>query len=422
MFGLRQAPKYILAAAFAAALLLAAPAQAQNAHGAIAFGQTAQGKSVAYGFAWNFAAGGEARAAAMNACVGRGGKNCVELASFQNGCGALALDQYGMAQGKGGMSREQAEARAQRTCEAAGGSGCAVVGAQCASPGEQAGTWSGSESVLAAPAKGTAGRQEKPQAASGKPSDVVLTREERIRVQRGLAALGFGAGLADGMFGPRTRSAVREWQQAKGLKATGYLTPDEAQALAAAGAEARKKPAPREAATRAQAGNRLQPKCKGMPKGSKCWKEISHRPGCYVRDTYSFPDQTASWSGACSGGTAHGKGTLLWRLADKSDEGTGEMVRGRKQGQWVERHTDRKDKGTVHEGPYVDGVEQGDWVSRYADGGHFQGEVRDGKPNGFGTYTSRAGKVDEGQWRDGCFNRDGRRKALWTTNEACGFK
>ena len=239
MFGLRQAPMVFLAA-----LLPVVPAQAQNAHGAIAFGRSAQGQGVTYGFAWNYAAGDEARAAAMNACLGGGGADCAELAWFRNGCGALALDRNGMAQGKSGMSREQAEARALRTCEAAGGSGCAVVGSQCASPSGQARTWSGSESVLAAPERTTAGRP----AASGKPSDVVLTRGERIGVQRGLAALGFGAGLADGMFGPRTRSAIREWQQAKGLEATGYVTRDEAEALAAAGAESGKKPPPQEAA------------------------------------------------------------------------------------------------------------------------------------------------------------------------------
>ena len=41
--------------------------------------------------------------------------------------------------------------------------------------------------------------------------------------------LGFEAGPADGMFGRRTRSAIWEWQQAKGLEATGYLTADEAE-------------------------------------------------------------------------------------------------------------------------------------------------------------------------------------------------
>ena len=221
----------------ATALFLAVPAHAGDAHGSIAFGRDAQGKSVAYGFAWNHAAGDEARASALNACLSSGGKDCAELASFRNGCGALALDRHGMAQGKSGMSREQAEARALRTCEAAGGSGCAVVGSQCASPGERAGTWSGSEGVLAA-----RDRPEDRTAAAEGQRDAALTRDERIAVQRGLAALGFDAGLADGMFGPRSRTAIRAWQRAKGLEGTGYVTRDEALALADAGAEAPKQP------------------------------------------------------------------------------------------------------------------------------------------------------------------------------------
>ena len=249
---MRDTPIEFLAMIPVALLLFAIPARAQDAHGAIAFGRATQDQTVAYGFAWNHAARDEAREAAMNACLAGGGADCVELAWFRNGCGALALDQYGMAQGKSGMSQEQAEARALRTCEAAGGSGCAVVGAQCVRPGGEAGTWSGSESVLAMPeeprggtVQGTAGR-DGPEL-TGAARDEALTREERVRIQRGLAALGFDAGPPDGMFGPRTRSAIREWQQAKGLEATGYLTREEADALAASAGEIRGERASQEA-------------------------------------------------------------------------------------------------------------------------------------------------------------------------------
>ena len=218
-----------VAAVVATALFLAVPARAQDAHGAIAFGE-----AVAYGFTWNYAAGDEAKEAAMSACLAGGGTDCAVLAWWWNGCGALALDRYGTAAGSSGMSREHAEARALRNCEAKGRSGCAVVGSQCTSPGGQAGTYSGSETVLAAPEEpdgGTAGRTaggDRP-AETAAPRDEALTRAQRIRVQRGLTVLGFEAGPADGMFGRRTRSAIWEWQQAKGLAATGYLTADEAE-------------------------------------------------------------------------------------------------------------------------------------------------------------------------------------------------
>ena len=216
MFNLRQAPVRSLAAPIAASALFAAlPADAQDAHGVIAFGETAEGKGVAYGFSWNFDGKDAAHAEAVNACISSGGTDCVQLAWFQNGCGALAIDQYGNAQGKPGMSSEQAEARALRTCEAAGGGGCNIIGSVCAAPGGEPGTWSGSESVLSA---------NRPQTTPKGPEDEPLTREERIRVQQSLTALGFDVGPADGVFGRRTRSAIWEWQTANGLAATGHLT------------------------------------------------------------------------------------------------------------------------------------------------------------------------------------------------------
>ncbi len=239
----RRCPRTFAPAMMAAVVLLlaAVPARAQEAHGAIAFGQAHQAQAVAYGFAWGYSARDEAQEAAMTACLSGGGSDCTVLARFQNGCGALAVDQYGMAHGRGARSLEQAEARALRTCEAAGGVGCAVVGSQCVSPGGQPDTWSGSESVLAPPEEesgSTAGQTaDRDRPATDAPRDEGLTRDERMRVQRGLAALGYDGGPADGMFGPRTRSAIGEWQQAKGLEATGYLSRDEAEVLAAASAE-----------------------------------------------------------------------------------------------------------------------------------------------------------------------------------------
>ena len=50
-----------------------------------------------------------------------------------------------------------------------------------------------------------------------------LDRAARRQVQEGLEAAGFDPGGADGMFGPRTRSAIRRWQTSRGARATGYL-------------------------------------------------------------------------------------------------------------------------------------------------------------------------------------------------------
>ena len=62
-----------------------------------------------------------------------------------------------------------------------------------------------------------------------------LTRSERRRIQHGLNHLGFDAGVADGLFGNKSRRAIRLWQQAKGNESTGYLNQNEAAFLAEEG-------------------------------------------------------------------------------------------------------------------------------------------------------------------------------------------
>ena len=410
-------------------LLAAVPASAQDAHGAIAFGQIVEDEVVAYGFAWNYPARDEAQEAALNACLSAsGGADCTVLAWFQNSCGALAVDQYGMAQGKGARTLEQAEARALATCEAAEGVGCAVVGSQCVSAGGQPDTWSGSESVLVAP-------EERSGPTAGAPRDEDLTREERIQVQQGLDALGFNVGPADGMFGPRTRSAIWEWQQAKGLKTTGYLSRDEAEVLAAAGAESREQPPSQETAEPGSQGNQVLyfmpegPKCVELGSNlgdsdAGCWEEVPSEPGCYIWAD-SYPNyRIERWTGGCVGYTAHGRGTLS-STSSKSPNatGTGTVAYGKRNGHWVFRWAD----GDVFEGPYVNGKQNGHWVFRWASGTVLEGSIVDGEPHGrwvtrwasgaileeeyrngsregrSGVYQTADGSRHPGRWSDGCF-------------------
>ena len=51
-----------------------------------------------------------------------------------------------------------------------------------------------------------------------------LTRDERIRFQEELTALGFDTGGHDGVLGRRTRTALRAWQKASGHAADGFPT------------------------------------------------------------------------------------------------------------------------------------------------------------------------------------------------------
>ncbi len=60
-----------------------------------------------------------------------------------------------------------------------------------------------------------------------------LTRQERMELQRALKWAGFYRGGIDGAFGRGTRSAMRAWQEARGLKPTGILTTAQRRALLA---------------------------------------------------------------------------------------------------------------------------------------------------------------------------------------------
>ena len=58
-----------------------------------------------------------------------------------------------------------------------------------------------------------------------------LDSATRRLIQEWLQAGGFDPGGADGLFGPRTRRAIRQWQAAQGVPSTGYLTSPQIEAL-----------------------------------------------------------------------------------------------------------------------------------------------------------------------------------------------
>lgn len=68
-----------------------------------------------------------------------------------------------------------------------------------------------------------------------------LQRDHRRLIQSGLALLGFDPGPADGVFGQRTRTAIKDWQNSVSKVATGYLDVEAAKTLARRGIEASRK-------------------------------------------------------------------------------------------------------------------------------------------------------------------------------------
>lgn len=56
------------------------------------------------------------------------------------------------------------------------------------------------------------------------PQEQPLSRDQQLAAQSALKALGFDPGEPDGVFGTRSRAALKAWQQARGLPADGHLT------------------------------------------------------------------------------------------------------------------------------------------------------------------------------------------------------
>ena len=75
-----------------------------------------------------------------------------------------------------------------------------------------------------------------PQDASYVEASLALDRSTRRLIQQRLRNEGFDPGTPDGLFGPRTRAAIREWQQSRGASPTGYLNGAEAELLRTASA------------------------------------------------------------------------------------------------------------------------------------------------------------------------------------------
>lgn len=54
-----------------------------------------------------------------------------------------------------------------------------------------------------------------------------LSTRDRQKIQVALTSLGFDAGGADGVFGPRTRTKIADWQSANGEPPTGFISADD---------------------------------------------------------------------------------------------------------------------------------------------------------------------------------------------------
>ena len=62
-------------------------------------------------------------------------------------------------------------------------------------------------------------------------ASIGLSRTQRRQIQTQLTSLGYSSGVADGLWGSITRNAIRRWQTANKLSATGYVTAQQVQLI-----------------------------------------------------------------------------------------------------------------------------------------------------------------------------------------------
>ena len=187
-------------------------------------------------------------------------------------------------------------------------------------------------------AGGAAGRPVTPGVSALKVSDheaveeaLGLDRAGRVLIQRGLAELGLGVGYADGLFGKKTRGAIREWQDGKGMAATGHLTGEQAEALKALGEEvaraeaarAEKEKAERERLAReaAERERKAREKAEAERKARELAERERLRPGREFRDCEGCPEMVVVPAGE------YMMGSLRGEAGRGSDEGPRHWVR-----------------------------------------------------------------------------------------------
>ena len=171
-----------------------------------------------------------------------------------------------------------------------------------------------------------------------------LDRAARRLVQRGLGAVGQAPGPVDGLFGgpgARTRQAIRGWQAAKGMAATGYVTGEQAATLMELGRAAAE--TAREEAERVRAGRTFRdelrsggagPEMVVVPAGSYQMGSPSYEGGRYDDEG---PVYRVTIGEAFGVGVYEVRREEYARFVEATGYAAGQACRTYEGGEWAER-------------------------------------------------------------------------------------
>ena len=303
---------------------------------------------------------------------------------------------------------------------------------------------------FAAAARRRLSELRKPASAKAGEDSLRLAHADRRLIQLGLSEAGFNPGGADGVFGPRTRAAIRRWQSSRGHSSTGYLDARSAETLRALGKRRNQQAeiaewnrikslsyaANFEAFLRDYPNSRFANEARrrlnelrtsGSVGGDvREWnriKSLSYAANfeAFLRD---YPNsrfagearrrlnglrKPASPGGGLRHGTkTYSNGRYVGQLRGDKPHGRGTMT-------W--------NNGDRYEGDWRGDKRHGRGTMTWNNGDRYEGQWRDDKPHGQGTLTWANGSREAGQWRNGCFgSRGGRWTYINTTAKACGFE
>ena len=149
-------------------------------------------------------------------------------------------------------------------------------------------------------AGGDAVEEEPPAAPSPEEveKELGLGLEQRRLVQMGLTAEGQDPGHADGLFGGRTRGALRSWQRARGLEATGYLTREQGEVLAALGREESERRRAQAERKEREAAERRRAEAERKARKAEEKRKRARSPGTRFRDCPECPELVVVPSGS----------------------------------------------------------------------------------------------------------------------------
>jgi hypothetical protein len=144
------------------------------------------------------------------------------------------------------------------------------------------------------------------------------------------------------------------------------------------------------------------------------------RTGCQVWNDSPVPSESITWSGGCNNRLAQGAGVLQWFENGKpASRYEGEFREGKLNGRGTYVYAD----GARYEGSFQDDRRSGQGMFRYADGFRYEGAWSNGLPNGIGIYRKPDGSViAAGTWTRGCFKEGRTEAAFLSSMKRCGFE